>query len=834
MAKYNQGRKLLASSILMAAYSAGGNVYAQETANNALEEVIITGRAGGAEITQFESSVSITTFDEERLREAGAASAAELLGQVPGVWAEPSGGEAGNNVFVRGIPANGQYLFSKISVDGLPVFEEIGDFAPMDGLFKIDETFERLEVVRGGSASIFASNAPGGIFNYIHKRASDTFEGVVKYQVADYNSHRADLFLTGPVNDKWNYALGGFYRVSDGQRDAGFTGDDGGQFRLALTRELDKGEFTIYGHKIDDKNIFYLPFPLAAVGNGDPKALPGQDALTDTNVSRFARYHTFYNADGSSFDADITDGIHSRATNFGTEFSWEFDNGWNISNKNRFTSGQSTLNSHIILGTGASTADLRADSLAALQAIDSNVTAVTLTKSDGTAFTDPSYSQGSFFHWDSTVSSFTNDLQLFKAFETGAGVHNFTAGLYLSRYDFKRENRIDGFLQETKGSPQLISVAGVNAAGDVLATCTVNGGYNNLGLAYVIGFESSNEVNALYISDEWEVNDSLRIDLAARYENQQFEGITYNAVNAENVLDARLPVPTTADDSINTRGVGGTPFSQDQDEFAFSIGANYVVSDAVSVYARYSDSFRTPTVITLAGSAGNTDGIPVNEIEQIEGGVKLNMESVQAFITLFQSEFGNARSNDPITAPDGSVQNLSAELSSTTSGVETEFEFGPFGPFSANLKATFQKPEIDEYSVAGATGEAAAAAASVSGNRPRRMPEVMIAFRPKFSFETANGDGSVFLNIFHTDDRFEDVGNQVVLPSYTTVGLGATYNMENGVEWTLIGSNLTDEIALTEGNPRALGSLNFGAQATSDFARPLFGRNFRLSVAYRF
>ena len=49
-------------------------------------------------------------------------------------------------------------------------------------------------------------------------------------------------------------------------------------------------------------------------------------------------------------------------------------------------------------------------------------------------------------------------------------------------------------------------------------------------------------------------------------------------------------------------------------------------------------------------------------------------------------------------------------------------------------------------------------------------------------------------------------------------------------EVVLTGDNLTDEIGLTEGNPRTLGSQGAGVI----LARPILGRSFRLSVGYRF
>ncbi|MEL7452803.1 MAG: Plug domain-containing protein [Pseudomonadota bacterium] len=107
-----------------------------EESERTLDQVIVTGRAGNSDITQFESTVSISTFDEEAISDAAPLTLTDLFAQVPGVWAESSGGQSAANVFIRGIPAPGQFLFSKIHVDGLPVFEEHGiGFLTPDGLY---------------------------------------------------------------------------------------------------------------------------------------------------------------------------------------------------------------------------------------------------------------------------------------------------------------------------------------------------------------------------------------------------------------------------------------------------------------------------------------------------------------------------------------------------------------------------------------------------------------------------------------------------------------------------------------------------------------------------
>ncbi len=81
--------------------------------------------------------------------------------------------------------------------------------------------------------------------------------------------------------------------------------------------------------------------------------------------------------------------------------------------------------------------------------------------------------------------------------------------------------------------------------------------------------------------------------------------------------------------------------------------------------------------------------------------------------------------------------------------------------------------------------------------------------------------------------RFGDSANTVELPDYTAINAGATYFINDSMQITVSGHNLTDEMGLTEGNPRA-GQFTSADVGAVFLARPLFGTSLRASFAYRF
>jgi iron complex outermembrane receptor protein len=240
-----------------------------------LQDIVVTGTVNPRR--KIASSVAISTFSSNRIAQLAPASTADLLQRVPGFVVETSGGEVGNNLFARGIPSAGAYEYVQIQEDGMPVFEDGAlQFANADNWLRIDESIHRMEALRGGSGSIFASNAPGGIINFISKTGTNDFAGTAKLTTGTFGLLRTDLNVGGAlVPDKLFFNVGGFYRTDKGVRDPGFKANDGGQIKGNLRYNLNRGYVKFFFKKLNDKNLFLLPIPLT--DKDDPKGVPGFD-----------------------------------------------------------------------------------------------------------------------------------------------------------------------------------------------------------------------------------------------------------------------------------------------------------------------------------------------------------------------------------------------------------------------------------------------------------------------------------------------------------------------------------------------------------------------------
>ena len=134
----------------------------------ALDEIVVT--ASGGDRTLIDSAIAVTSVSAETIANFKPTSESEIFRLIPGIQAAGTAGPGGNaNIAVRGLPvATGGSPFVQLQEDGLPtvLFGDI-QFGNNDYWTRYDASVERLESVRGGGATTFASQAPGAVINYI-------------------------------------------------------------------------------------------------------------------------------------------------------------------------------------------------------------------------------------------------------------------------------------------------------------------------------------------------------------------------------------------------------------------------------------------------------------------------------------------------------------------------------------------------------------------------------------------------------------------------------------------------------------------------------------------
>ncbi|WP_226668498.1 TonB-dependent receptor [Microbulbifer aggregans] len=794
-----------------------------KSASGVVEEVIVTARAGSGELHKADASYAISSLSADDLNAANPRSTADILKSVPGFWVESSGGEASNNIRARGIPRDG-YSSVSLQENGLAIQHDGGlGYLNADQSFRLDETIERVEIVRGGPSAIFASNAPGGVVNFITRKPYDAAESTVKVEMGDYGHTRVDGFYGQPVGEDMFVSVGGFYRQNDGVRDPGFTANDGGQIRLSLGKRLDEGELFFDLKHINDSVAFLLPVPLTTDSNGDVAAIPGFDANYGTMMGPEVKHNTYRNL-GNGYDFNLGDGTHTELTQF--TFTADHKLGdWDMHNTFRYRVSE-TLRNGLFPTGGIQTAEERlADYAAQLGLPDASALEIRFANDSSQTFDLANNARnglvlnGNLLSVDVPLDEMINDLRFTRTFEIGTQQHDVAFGLYYAdfEYDFIRYMATGMF--EAAEQARLLDVV-ANVGGQEVAI-TENGIlrygslYNNV--------HGTGETTALYASDEWQVNDQLRIDGGLRYEMIALGG----SVEGTQVVDLQQSA-SLADDQFITGNGEFTAIDREYNEFAWTLGMNYQFSDSLGAFARYTDSFRAPSTGDFNGSP-ERDDLRVEPIMMMEGGIKHTSEIFDVYATAFYTHFDNMRFTDWVfDTANNEYTSRTAYGDTETLGLELEAKLRVNELLDFGVTATLQSPEYKTFAFTQTDGTTK----DYSGNQLIRVPEM--SFRGVTGVNLLDDKLRGELVMEHFSDRYADTANTQELPEFTTWSLSLRYDLSEQMALQFNGHNLTNEIGLTEGNPRA-GQFE-SAEAGQEFfmARPILGRSYTASVRYNF
>jgi outer membrane receptor protein involved in Fe transport len=112
------------------------------------------------------------------------------------------------------------------------------------------------------------------------------------------------------------------------------------------------------------------------------------------------------------------------------------------------------------------------------------------------------------------------------------------------------------------------------------------------------------------------------------------------------------------------------------------------------------------------------------------------------------------------------------------------------------------------------------------GNEAQRQPGWQIRMTPSYDIEFSNGmEATLYGTLSAVGDRYANNENTVILAGYEKIDLGMILNISDEVQLQVSVSNLTDEDAITEGDPR---------DSLSSNGRYILPRTFDLSVSYQF
>ncbi|MFT6951975.1 MAG: iron complex outermembrane receptor protein [Paraglaciecola sp.] len=596
------------------------------------EQIIVTGTASGTPVRKVDASFASSSLSADDIKKLAPKSTADLFKAIPGVWAESSGGVAGANVFVRGFPGGGDAPYLTVQLQGVAVFQPPTlSFLENSSMFRIDDTIEFMDGLRGGPNSVVSNGQPGLTTNFLLKEGSENTEGSIKYSTSDYNLQRIDAVLSGSLADDLYFMVGGYAQQSPGIRDAGFTSEKGQQFTVNITKVLDNGKINLFTRVTDDHGAWYLPTPLVS----------GVDN-SYTQLGTLNRQASIqYGPDGRSEQVDIGEGRGWDGSISGGSINLEFANGWSFVDRFSYTSGDADTLGLVPEGDPA-----------LLSTVADNGSSATGAVTGDTYEGNMLVQQMGRWVVRKQIESFTNDL----AFTKTTDSYKASVGLYRSNFSSNDWWSIGN---------QAYHV--VKAGGEMLTGIDCNDNQDSCSWSYDINATGDGTTTALYTAVDYKFTDELSGDIGLRRENHEIE--------------------YTVDEGLD--GVITKAVQYDESDTAWTAGVNWQFEPNMGVFARASEGSKMPYFDDFRDNFGAYQGGEnlIAEVTQYELGYKL----AQANYNFYATGFFNEVKGDTFVRKPGDPAEI---LTNEAYGVEMDGAYFNDSGFSINLNATVQETEI--------------------------------------------------------------------------------------------------------------------------------------------
>jgi hypothetical protein len=795
-----------------------------------LQTVVVTATATA--VRKLDASYNIVAASAQQIAMADPSSLAAIYKLSPGVWPEASGGPTGVNVDVAGFPlGGGDSPYSTTMLEGLPLYgSPYLSFMDNTSLLRMDDTVDRVEIVQGGPGAILGPGQPGATENFILKTGSDEQEGDIGATYGSEGSERVDAFNSGKITDGWYYSLGGYYWQSNGIRDPQYTAYQEQQLTATLKHDFDNGSVIFWARTLHAHDMWVADFPYTQSNNGSVSVYPGFDQLNSTYNSKQLENFSVPDPACNCFENDdITNGRGAQLSYVGSQLKEKFSDGWSISNDVIFDGGLVPTNALVNNGNpqtlGSFIDGMTLPFNASLvQANYENGQPVSLNQSVVTE---------QVWEVQKKITSLIDEFRVNK--DLGFG-NTLTLGVYAAHYTMNDNWSLSSnvlITNQPNASPIILSAT---SGGNIYQVTspqgieTANGGY------YILQNGRATNV-APYISDSWKL-DRWLFDAGVRVEHINLDQETTNQSLVQMGTQYDL-----WDDSVNLPNGTWSHGYENNTMPTFSTGANYEFNDHMSAYARVNNGVLFENMDDVRcnvsdGSNGCPNRTPLQTVRSVEGGFKIQNQWTYMDVSAYHKVFYGI-AYQPTNIEDQDVGPAST-YDATTTGVRLVGSVTPFAASPIQPLSTFKIELNGMYEHAVYYGFIGCylydnintnteVCGSANGNQLARLPNYQIMITPSDTQSFGWGTITEQISYENIGKRFQDDTNLTELPSYYDLGFGVDAMYGEHWEFRVLGSNLTNQLGLTEGNARYGGNT---IQNNVGFGRSIEGREVNVTLKY--
>ena len=371
-------------------------------------------------------------------------------------------------------------------------------------------------------------------------------------------------------------------------------------------------------------------------------------------------------------------------------------------------------------------------------------------------------------------------------------------------------------MENSGEEPELLDLTYYHDNGFVAQAATYNGFSNfNLSDSY-LGADGRAFVAAVYFYGKYHLAEGTFADGGARLESLGANGSVENTETYN--LEPELQESDVISNVLYSNNTS-TPYSVGKLTYSWTIGFNHMFNEQSSFFVRFSDGFRTPDFDNWHQDQ-DEDASKVERIFQSELGYKLSSERYALLFSSFYSYIANQvttlstyNSEEIIIEPfERNAQTFGGELEGIVQFTQN---------FSLDVTATLQKATylMDNTLVTNPDFR-------INGNDVKRIPNVYFIIKPTYEIKGVK----VFGTAQYIGERFSDEINTDILPNFVSLNLGASYKYKS-YRFLIHAQNLTNEIGLTDGNPRILAD---SRNEQTRMAKPILGRSIIAMATYQF
>jgi iron complex outermembrane recepter protein len=815
----------------------------EPTGADQLATVVVTGST--SQRTLLNASLAVTAINESALDQRAPRTTVDVLQMVPGIFVEGTAGPVSNNYSVRGLPGGGQ-AFIRLIEDGMPpIYGGLND----DEVFQNDLSIDHVEALQGGTSGILTPNAAGASINFISRKLNfDQGGGLARVGGTTYGERRADVWYSAPITEGLAFAVSGYYDSSPGTRDSSFRYDTW-HTKLQLEKRFgDSAWVRLTYKKWDEHDPYYADQPYR-YNNGSISSVPGLDSQFGNIIGKDFAYITVpdscTNECFRTFSA--AEGIHATGALYRIDANATLTDSLSLFARARYTTTDWNFNG-VFAGSGTGNSGLASAVAYLTPTADSPIQSL-LTQGQTafpgtTQFGLRSLSTGQVIagtnvavlnalNGNGLLQQTVLNRQLIKLRDWGSdfGVKWDTSGdswsnsltvgaMLFTTHQNNDQSGVAPVLNDVVNQSNIYDVVAMNGAGGVLGSLTNNGliSYGDWGAG--IGYYNQTSESA-YFNNEFTWNRRLHFDFGLRWEREQQSAAAGNS--------SSLPIPAGVQGIIqsNPNAFNGTFAYTEGHETPtnYTFGVNYTLSPTLSAYGRYERGYQTQGV--------NPQGTAVI---LIEAGLTYADYGFVGTLRGFRTLFDNQTWGGGVDPANPNL-NLGFFGNSDTNGVDFDGTYrpqlDPLRPFALHVQATYQDPSFNNVSTGTITinnvNVSAQANAFYNGKTPGRTPNVMYTITPQF--DLPGNYGQVYLRYQYIGRIFADNGNQVALPGYGILSIGAICNITPKLALNVNVDNVTDVLGLTEGNPRQ----GFTQQIVNGYfyGRGIVGPTALVSLTYR-